>query len=684
MHSALLAPKSIAIVGVSRDPEKVGHQIFVNLSHTKADVFPVNPKYKKILGRSCFESLLSIPAAVDLVVIATPSSVVEDVVDEAIDKRVGAVIIIAAGFAETGASGRQLQEKIAHKLAAHNILLLGPNTLGVINPHEKLNASFSPHMLVAGNIALISQSGAMLTTMSSEFESRNVGCSFAISLGNKAGINENDALDLALADKNTKIIALYLESISNAQEFIYKCKIVSETKPVILLKGGDTKAGQQASLSHTAALATDTNLLYHASQQMGFVVVETIEQLFETTMFLDKLTTLPENLLILTNAGGPGVNTTDLASKGGVTLASWSPKSRERLARQLPRVSPNNPTDLLGDASTEDIEHAVVCALEDKNIASLLLIITEQSMTDVPGITDMLIEIYGSKHHPKPLIVALMGGESNHKSLRKLREHEITAVEYSNEAIEIYSYVEHIRRGRLLDRSAGIMRELEEVLENQSSSTHIYKRRQAPIASAELESVFICLENYGFTLPRSAIATSISDLDELDKLDSERVFPLVMKTANLGLKHKALVGGVHLNIQNVEEAKTAYKSLNKFGERVLLQETITKATEVILGAKRDTPFGPFIAIGLGGSLTNVLSDRSYAFLPASTKELQNALRRTKLINGLNTREREQVMLAMEHLSLMFKEHPEIMELEINPLMVTESCAYVADVKIVLA
>src|SRR5258708_7903084 len=414
MLSALLEPKSIAVVGVSLDPDKVGHQIFVNLLSFPGELYAVNPKHKKILGKPCFQSVLSIPSHVDLVVIVTPSMTVEGIINECIDKRVKAVVIITAGFAENGKAGRELQDRIAQKLTHNKILLLGPNTLGVIHPKAKLNASFAPKMIENGHIALISQSGAMLTTIFAEFESRGVGCSFALSLGNKAGISELEALEHALDDPQTHCIALYLESLSNAQKFLSLCKIVSKKKPIIFLKGGTTDAGQAASLSHTAALATNGVLLKEASFQMGFVLVDTIEQFFETAFFVDKLLTdkekLPQSLIIITNAGGPGVNATDLASKWGVPLASWSKDIAGTFARELPRVAPHNPTDLLGDAGTEDVRLALELAHEDPGVESILLIITPQSVTDIPGITNMIIEKY-STHTHKPLIVALMGGE---------------------------------------------------------------------------------------------------------------------------------------------------------------------------------------------------------------------------------------------------------------------------------
>lgn len=689
MLERLLNPKSIAVIGVSLDPEKVGHQIFVNLISFPREVYPVNPKHNRILGKKCYENLLSIPFTVDLVVIATPAAFVASIVDQCVDKKVQAVIIISAGFAETSSQGKALQTQVADKLKRHDILLLGPNTLGVINPRIKLNASFAPKAIQDGNIALISQSGATLTAIFSEFESRGVGCSFAVSLGNKAGITETEVMEYANSDPQTKVIALYLESLSDARKFMTLSKQISLKKPVVLLKGGTTSAGRQASLSHTAALATDTILLKEASTQMGFVMVDTIEQFIETIFFVDcalgSLKKLPQNLMILTNAGGPAVNATDVADKAGIKLASWSKASAHKFARELPRVRPDNPTDLLGDASADDIRLSLEFAEEDAGVESLLLILTPQAVTDIPAITKMLIESYGQKKHStrgKPLIVALMGGENLHPSVVALRKAGITATEYANEGVEIYAWITQIERAKKVDRSSELMHQLEKALAA-AEPTEILGRRASPLVTGELEETYILLENYGFTLPRCAIVSSLAQAENIGKLSPQKVFPLIAKTANLRLKHKAVVGGVIKNIQTMEGVLDAYRGLQRFGPRVLFQEVITDAAEIILGARRDPEFGPFVAVGMGGSLTNVLADRAYVFLPASGREIRNTFARTKAYQALDSAGRSMVTIAMERLARIMNEHKEIEELEINPLMITEDKILVADVKVSL-
>ncbi len=683
MLDSLLHPKSVAIVGVSVEPQKVGHQVFANLLSFPGKIYPINPKHKKIAGHDCFPDVLSIPDHIDLVVIATPSSTVEDIVHQCIDKKVKAVIIITAGFAENGKAGKKIQERIALLLKNNGIALLGPNTLGAINPYSKLNASFAPSHIDKGSIALISQSGAMLTTIFSQFSSRGFGCSFALSLGNSAGITVNDALQYASDDPNTHLIALYLESIPDLPHFFYLTKEISQRKPILFLKGGVTDQGQHASLSHTAALATDSTLLREAQHQFGYTMVDTIEQFIETSFFIDRLKQLPLSLMILTNAGGPGVNSVDLAATAGIRLASWTPATIHRFATTLPRVVPHNPTDLLGDASVADIETALAFANEDPLIDSVLLIVTPQAVTDVPGIVKMLIARQENKQKKvKPLIVALMTGEEYRRELVKLRSSGITAVEYANEGVEIYAYLSHARASQRADRSSQVMKEqAQSIATNPSLPKALESRRSFPLAVNELSAVYLLLEAYGFTLPRCAIVKEQKQLDELDALDPKRVYPLIAKTANLTLKHKAVLGAVIKDIQNKDQATEAFGKLQKFGNQVVFQEVIEGAIEVIIGCRRDPVYGPFLAIGTGGSLTNIIADRAYIFLPASAKEVRSAFKRTKLFTLLTSMQRELVITTLERCQSLFKEHSEIFELEINPLMVTKEEAYLADVKV---
>lgn len=686
MVDALLHPRSIAVIGVSKEPQKVGHQIFLNLQQFPHPVIPIHPKHSKILGKKAYPSILSVPTAIDLAIITTPRETVEDLVHQCVDKKVQAIIIISAGFAETNKSGQRIQERIAKVCAQNKILLLGPNTLGAINPRVKLNASFAPTHVPAGDIAVISQSGAMLTTIFSSLVSRNIGSSFAVSLGNSAGITVLDALDHALHDEHTSMIALYLESIPNIPSFFAKCKEISKQKPILLLKGGTTSQGQRASLSHTAALATDHRLILEGQYQFGYTCVETLEQFFETTFFLHALlhqpqfhTTLPKNLLIVTNAGGPGVNATDLAAHANIELATWSPTSIRAFARSVPRITPSNPTDLLGDASRRVIQSVLEIAEDDPLIESILLILTRQSVTDIPAITQTLIDLYPTL--TTPLIVALMGGKEEKRYVQKLRQAGITTVEYSNEGVDIFACVNHVRRAQLVDRSAKLMDELKQSLSGYLPGEP--ERKKFPLQSNELAQVYLLLEAYGFTLPRSAIVKSRAQLDELDALDPAKVYPLFAKTANLQLKHKAVLGAVIGNIQSKEEAVQAFERLRKFGPTVLFQEVITDASEVILGYRNDPAFGKFIAVGMGGSLTNILEDRAYIFLPASSREIRHAFRRTKLSAVLSTEQRSLILLCMERLMAVALEHPEIAELEINPLMLSNHQAFVTDVKVEL-
>ncbi len=324
-----------------------------------------------------------------------------------------------------------------------------------------------------------------------------------------------------------------------------------------------------------------------------------------------------------------------------------------------------------------DISTALLFAAEDPLIDGVLLIITPQAVTDIPGIVAAL----GKLKFLKPLVVALMGGESLHQHFKKLRAQKITTVEYANEGVEIFAAAHHARLALHVDRSPALMSRIDASRNVMSTPTVRTTRSQVPLSSNNLEEVLLLLEKYGLTLPRCAIVASQTQLDELDTLDPERVYPLIAKTTNLKLKHKAIVGAVIKNIMSKTDAVAAFTALQRFGERMILQEVIEGATEVIIGMKRDTQFGSFLVVGAGGSLTNIIADRSYIFIPGSPRELSATFKRTKIFQLLSPEQRSVVLLTLERILLLTEEHPEIAELEINPLMVTAHTAYVADIKV---
>lgn len=658
----ILNSKSFAVVGASRDPSKVGHQILKNLlTHPKLHVFPVNPSARRILNQAVFHSLLDIPEKVDVVVIAVPVQFIQPVIHDCIEKKVKAVIIITAGFSELSTEGERVQEHITKQLEDANISLLGPNTLGILQPGKKLNASFAGSDIPAGNLGLISQSGAMLTAIFSEMSSKHIGASFAISLGNKAGINENDALEFALSDPQTKTIALYLESFADIGKFFHLCSRVAPQKPIILLKGGSSKLGQTATASHTAALATNFELLKAGQRQMGFVVVDTIESFIQSCFFLENYRTAPENVMIITNAGGPGVNTTDIVEKEHVELAEWTKNSQQNIGQYLPTAHIANPMDILGDAQSDRFEFIIRQAQRDANIDSILTIITQQAVTDLPKIIDTLIMIKGKK----PLMVSLIGGQHLEKFRVQLRQQGIICTEYPNEVIEILGVVRKVNSAKYLTEKF----------------VPIPQHPHDQLFQPTLHTAYTLLKKYKLDIPPYYIATSTEEAKKTS-------FPAFAKTANLTIKHKKLVGAIFGVVETQKEAVEAYTQLEKFGNEVLYQGIIESDIELLIGVNRDPQFGWYMAVGLGGTQTNIINDRVYIFLPGSRKMLKDAFKTTKAFHTVKQYEMkranftiiEKVIDVLEIIQHIVADHPEMSELEINPLMIKDDKLWIADVK----
>lgn len=665
--------KSWAVIGASRDRSKVGHQIFRNLlTNKKLDTFPVNPSAQQLLKHTVYRSILDIPASVDVAVVVVPAAWVAAVIDECIEKKVKGVIIISTGFAETSKSGKQLQLQLTDRLNEAGIPLIGPNSLGVLFPHQGINATFAGDQIEAGHLGLISQSGAMLTALFSHLESSPAGCSFALSLGNKAGLTEVDGLRYAANDLQTKVIACYLESLSSLPEFFALASQITLEKPIIVLKGGRSRKGQKATVSHTAALATNYELLKAASRQMGFVLVDTIEELIQSALFLEQQRDLPENVMILTNAGGPGVNTTDLFEQARVTLTNWSDHSLRAFAHEFPQLKPGNPFDLLGDANTDRFRFALRQAQRDMNVDAIHLVITQQAVTDIAEIVKMI----GQEKGKKPILVSLIGGDGLEPFRQKLRTQQITAMTYPNQ-------VTAILRVTQLSRLAKYQRSMFTPNKDKGPTDVPATRAtsgQTPLIQPNITEAFHLLQRAGLQVPKFQTVVGVSDVKVLQ-------LPAFAKTSNLSVKHKKKLGAIYGIVNNQAEARMAYHQLKKFGNEVLFQSLIEIDVEILLGAQRDPQFGPYLTFGLGGSQTNILKDRSYVFLPATKSYIASVFRSTlayELVKVYDTENGthllDQLLAYFVQFQRVMLEHPEIVELEINPLVINSQGIWAADVK----
>lgn len=654
--SALFHCRSVAVVGASRDPQKVGHQILASLKkNSDLRLVPVNPSGEDILGLHSVRSLSELGNPVDVAIIAIPFSLVEKIIDECIRVQVKAIVVISAGFAETNEEGREVQQRIMEKVNRAGILLLGPNTMGYIVPSRNLFASFGARDSTAGPIAVISQSGAMLSAIFQEFASAKTGVSFAVSLGNRAGVDENACLEYAEQDPNTRAIALYLESFSDIPQLLTLASRIVKKKPIFLLKGGTTQQGVTAAVSHTAALATPQVLLQDAARQAGIVLVENFEQFVRATVAVAKTTFLPEHLMVVTNAGGPAVVLADETEKAGIMLAKLSTETKEHISTTFPKLHISNPLDLLGDAKAEDFAQALDVLSRDLTIDAIACIVTQQSVTDMAAITQVLAKPRGKR----VILACIVGGDQLEEYRRTLKSAGVLVVRYPNEAVET---MQALAQARAFMEKTELF-----VLPNDVKANKHY-----PETFLDLQKL---LSEYGLQFPLQMIVEKESDLELLKTLQ----FPLFAKTTDMKLKHKAKLGGVIAHIETFEQAREAYGKLREFGYPVVFQQSVD-GIEALVGFHNDKQFGWYLAVGMGGSFSDVLSDRAYCFLPASKTVISNAISRTKFGSLLSPQQKDRLILLLHRLQLCMFETQGLQEVEINPLFITETGEVAADMK----
>jgi acetyltransferase len=652
----LVKSKVFAVVGASADPAKVGHKLLSNLhQNTDLTVYPINPKGGTILDLPVYAHLAETPQKVEVVVVAVPLPAVEAVIDECIATKVKAVILITAGFAEVGEAGKILQTRIVEKLKTAGILLLGPNTMGYIVPGQKIYASFGPSEVAPGPVAVISQSGAMLSALFQEYASAGTGMSFALSLGNRTGISENDALEYALSDPETRVVVVYLESLADPQQLLRIGKLASAKKPVFLLKGGTTEAGRAAAVSHTAALATSQILLSELCRQAGIVELSNFEQLVRASVAAAKTTFLPENLMIVTNAGGPAVVLTDEITEAGIPLVKLSESTKQALSSALPGIKLGNPLDLIGDATSSRYLSALKVLSQDLTIDAIVCVVTEQAVTDMPELTQVLSRPWG-KHL---LFACLAGGDQMEVYRQALKAAGVSVTRYPNETAETISAL------RLAKRQIG---KIGEKAEQSISILNKY-----PESFTDLEEL---LQKYQINLPTEV---KVGSEDELAKVASLG-YPVIAKTTNLELKHKLKIGAVIQDVVSAEQVKAAYKQLAQWGVEAVFQQEIKAGVEVLLGVHHDPVWGWYMAVGMGGSLSDTYDDRAYIFLPGARAEFEQAIGRTKLAGLLDESAKKQLLQAMENLQNCIYETEKIGEIEINPLFVTDTGVVAADLK----
>jgi acetyltransferase len=694
-------PKSIAVVGASTRQGTVGNDIFRNLllNEFSGPVYPINPKSPSVMGVHSYPSLREVPWPVDLAVVIVPSSAVLSVVDEAAEKGIKGMVVISAGFKETGPEGAELEEQLRRKVQDAAIPLVGPNCLGVINtdPAVRINATFGRKMPAAGNLGFLSQSGALCTSVLDYAEERNIGFSKFISFGNKADVNEIDILDYLARDPKTSVIAMYLEDVSNGRRFIQTVRDIcwKSHKPMLCLKSGRSPEGAKAVSSHTGSLAGSDSVYDALLIQSGVQRVDTIAELFD---YAALYTTQPlphgNRVAIITNAGGPGIMATDAAVRNGLKLADLSAATKEKLRGALPATaSLRNPVDVIGDARHDRYKAAVRTVLEDPNVDMGIVILTPQSMTEIEQTAQVVPEAV--KGIDKPVVCSFMGARNVAAGAQILRQAGVPNYPFPEDAMRALAAADRLVRLREIShREIVEFGDLDVDAAREMIHAALAGKQEQYLAQADCRPL---LAAYKLPLLRSAVVTTADEAARTAELFGT---PVAMKVMSAEVVHKWDAGGVQLNIQGPEGARKAFETIrsNVFSRiphakisGMLVEEMARKGVEVILGASRDPRFGPLMMFGLGGTLVEVLKDVSFRLAPmweVSAEKMVHEIRSFKLLDGFRgapISDVDAIVDSLLRLSVMVCNHPEIAELDINPLIVHpkgQGCS-VADSRVML-
>ena len=675
-------PQSVAIVGASRQKGKVGYEILSNMLEAgyKGKIYPVNPNADTIEGLKCFPDLQSIGQTPDLVIIVVPANVVGAVMQQCADAGVKSVIIITAGFREVGKEGRQLEEQVIQIAKQAGIRVIGPNCLGVIVPANKLNASFAgpPKAgLLPGAIGYLSQSGALLAAILDMADAYGIGFSKLVSIGNKADINELDIIKALASDPDTRVIAGYLESITDGNDFVNQAERISHDKPILLMKSGGTEAGAKAASSHTGSLAGGEVAYESAFERAGVIRCESIKQQFDYAQaFANQPLSASQRVAVITNAGGAGIMAADAIERQGLTFAQLSDKTTSKLASVLPPAANlYNPVDILGDALADRYEFALGAILDDPNVDTVLVLLTPQAMTDPTATAEAVVKI-ACKKPTKSVLACFLGASKVKEGVRILREGKIPQYDSPESAVAtikaMSDYARWRSRPKRVVKLFGVnRRKVENIIER-----HL---RQGIREIGETEAKEI-LEAYGFVTPKGSIATTA---EQAVNIAGQLGYPVVLKIWSPDILHKSDVGGVKLGLKNGQEVKDAfdlmmYRIPKKRPDAkilgVLVQEMCRKGKEVILGMHRDPHFGPLMMFGMGGIMVEVLKDVSFYLAPLSAEEARQMLVSTKtyqMLKGVRGQEGvdiEKIAEGLQRLSQLVTEFPQIQEMDINPYM----------------
>ncbi len=681
--SAFLAPKSIAIIGASDKEGSVGRAITSNIMKGyTGKIYPISPTRDRVFDVAAFKTVLDVKEQIDLAVVITKNDIVPGVLEECGKKKIKGVIVITAGFKEVNEEGRKLEQQLKDIAKKYGIKMIGPNCLGVMNldPKTMMNSTFLKVTPKSGQIALVSQSGAICAALVEDASAQGIGFSAVVSLGNKADLNEIDVLKMLAEHEQTKVIVMYLEDMGDGQEFLKVCKYITKKlkKPVLVLKSGRSPEGAKAAMSHTGALMGSDEIYDAVLNQSGAIRVDTMEELFDyATAFSKQPLPLKGDLVIVSNAGGPAIISTDACSKFGIKMATIEDIRPKINAVIPPWGSSRNPVDIVGDADYNRFNNVLENVLAHKNVGSVIAMCTPSATLDYDRLAEVIVSM--SKKHKKTILASLMGLDEG------IKNREILAAG----GVPFYTYAEGaIRTLRAMLRFSGWLNTPEgTVAKFKSDKAKVKKvfasvKKQGRTNLLEEEGQEV-LRAYGFPLPQSILAKNATGAAKAAKKIG---FPVVMKIASPQIIHKSDAGGVRVGITNEQAAKDAFETIIENAKKynkdaiikgVLVQEMVKGGKELILGSKQEPGFGPVIMLGMGGIYVEVLKDVTFRLAPVTDREADdmiNSIKTKKLLEGVRGEkpaDKKTLSELIQKLSALVSDFAEIKELDMNPVLVME-------------
>lgn len=692
-------PKSVAVIGASTDPEKLGYAVLENLVEggyaEGGQVYPINPHAEAILDHKAYPSVKDVEGEIDLAVIVIPYPYVPDVLRECGEKGIPAVIVISAGFREAGMEGLERELELIEIAKEYGIRLVGPNCLGIIDTFTPMNASFSAGTPPQGPMAFMSQSGALGTAILDWAQAGRLGLSTFVSLGNKADVSEIDLMEAWVEDPDTRVMMMYSEGLPNGEEFIKVARRVTRKKPLVAIKSGVTESGSRAVSSHTGSLAGSEQAYEAAFRQAGVLRADDMAGLFDMALALGYQPALKgDRIAIITNAGGPGILATDALERRGMSLSRLEVETIQKLEQYLPdAASAANPVDVLGDARADRYQFALQTVSEDPNVDGLMVVLTPQAMTEIESTAQAVGTL--SREIDKPVLACFMGEAKVETGIETLRKFEVPN----------YSFPE---RASLAFRAMSDYREIRQrpdpqfetfEVDNQAVAQVLEKAKaedRYAIGDAEAWDI---LNAYDLRIPKTKMA---ENPDEAVRIAAEIGYPVVLKIASPDILHKTDVGGVKVGLEDAEEVRDAYELMIYRAERYLPEAKVwgcqvqemapPGGLEVLIGMNRDPQFGPLITFGLGGIYVEALKDVTFRVAPFSRREAEEMLseiRSHALLEGVRGEppvDKDAIVDTLLRMGQLVQEFPEIAELDINPLIVypEDQGAIAIDMRLVLS